>query len=141
MPEISIRMSASSSTIRMSCAMDDRPRLGFDALRRRLLDPAGEHETDARAAARRILEPELAAVILHDLLDDRQAEAGALGAGRDVGLGQAIAPLDRQPLAVVVDLDDGRALGVAQADHDLSPRQPLVTGLLPPFDGVEGVLH
>src|SRR5260370_585879 len=123
MPEISIRISSSSSTIRMSCAMRDRPRLGLGALRHGLLDTSAEYQADARAAARRIVEPKLARVILHDLLDDRQSQTRALGARGDVRLGQAIAAIDRETLAVVVDLDDGRPVGLAQSNHDLPCRR------------------
>src|SRR5258708_9547796 len=96
MPEISIGMSVSSSTIRMSCAMDDRPRLGLGAFRHRFPDPSAEHQADARATAGPVLEAQLARVILHDLLDDRQTQPRTLAAGRHVGLGQAIATIHRQ---------------------------------------------
>src|SRR5258707_11087082 len=120
MPEISIRMSSSSSTIRMSCAMRDRPRLDLAALRRRFLHAAPEHQADPRAAARRVLETQLASVVLHDLLDDRQPQPRAFGPRRDVGLGQPLPSLRWQAAAIVVDLDDRRTVGLAQPDHDLT---------------------
>src|SRR5947209_20408024 len=104
-------MSASSSTIRMSCAMGNRTQLGGGIG----LDGAsggaaftGENKPHSRAPRLAILQHQLSQMIFHDLLDDGEAQAGALGAGCYVGLGQALAILPRQALAVV--LDDDRQL-------------------------------
>src|SRR5688572_20116309 len=125
MPAVRTRMSASSSTIRMSCAMAEGPRCGeaegavvvllWIVLRRRSDHtvfasggvPGGpESQSDACAAFRTILQEQAAAMVLHDLLDDGQAEAGALLAGGHIGLGEAVAVFRRQSAAVVLD-DDG----------------------------------
>ena len=55
---------------------------------------------------RRIAELDAAAVLLEDLADDREAEAGALLAGGDIGLEQPAAVFLRQADAVVDDVDD-----------------------------------
>ena len=57
-----------------------------------------------RAAAGAVLELDLAEMLLDDLLDDGEAEAGALGAGGHIGLGHP-RPLGRQADAGVGDLD------------------------------------
>ena len=57
-------------------------------------------------------------VILEDLDDDRQAEAGALGAGRDVGFDQLVAILVREALAVVADGDADDAVVDREGDRD-----------------------
>src|SRR5581483_11077832 len=101
-----MRMSASSSTIRMSCAMADRTQLrgGEDRTEaRRGVRIGGEHQPDAGAALFPISQHQLAVVIFHDLFHDSETQAGALRASRDVGLGQALAALLRQPFTIVLD--------------------------------------
>src|SRR5579872_956384 len=102
MPQISARMSVSSSTTRMSCAMGALPfdAFGFSGVGDACI-AAHEQQRHTRPAAAAILEMQFAAMVFHDLLDDRQAETGATGARRDVWLGQAIALLVRQADAVV----------------------------------------
>src|SRR5262245_60308958 len=112
------RMSASSSTIRMSegiyCSFTlERSGAAGDGGGRRLLLRGAvrgvRRQTDAderavRAARRRrgILEAQGAVVLLDALLHDGEAEAGALVAlGGDVGLGQPGAVLPRQAGTVV----------------------------------------
>src|SRR5262245_56992922 len=91
-------MSASSSTISTSCAMSGDPHsLLLDLAER----SARKDKCHFRSATVVVAEDEAPAMVLRDLLDDRQPEAGALGPRRHIGLGQALAPLDRQPLAVV----------------------------------------
>src|SRR5665213_3218270 len=85
MPLISARMSASSSTTRMSCAMRGfhsagfgigiRTGIGFGGVGARF--EALEAQGDARAAAAAILERQLPTMVLHDLLHDRQAQPGS----------------------------------------------------------------
>src|SRR5580658_1770965 len=106
MPHMSIRISASSSMTRMSCAMSRRllhhwtTRLhGRPGRHPRLA--AIEHQQDARAAAVAVLEQQLAAMVFHDLLDDGKPKAGALGARRHIGLDQPLASFVRQASAVV----------------------------------------
>ena len=67
----------------------------------------------AAVGARQAVEQfDRAVMILEDLDHDRQAEAGAFGAGRHIGLDQLVAILAREALAVVADRDARRALGV-----------------------------
>src|SRR3984957_20860012 len=105
-----MRMSASSSTIRMSCAMGDRTQI---RTRVRWIGARGaagcgdEDQRDAGPARLRIFEQQLALMVLHDLLDDGEAQAGAFGPRRDVRLAKPHAPALGQPLAVVLDGDDG----------------------------------
>ena len=77
------------------------------------------HERALRSLGRpgRIFERQRAAMLLDDLLDDGEAEAGALAAfGRDVRLEQLGAVLLRQARAVVDDLDLDQ-LAVAAQDR------------------------
>src|SRR6185312_5386240 len=123
MPHISMRISASSSTTRMSCAMCGGPccdggRSGVGLCDGARLD-AMEDEHDARAAAFAVLERKLAAVILHDLLDDGEAEPGTLGARRHVRLGEPLAPLARQAAAAILDDERGLPGRLGDAHGDL----------------------
>src|SRR5579872_1100148 len=102
MPHISVRMSASSSTTRMSFAMP----LGFylsDRLRRGFYLGRMEHKSYARTAAIAILEHQLAMMVFHDFLDDRKPQSRAFGMRRHIGLDQAVAALARQAAAVILD--------------------------------------
>src|SRR5687767_1263733 len=105
MPEISIRISASSSTIRMSCAIATLFLLSFfDGYGRRGDFNSGNNQADPGAdALRAVLKLEFTAMVLHDLLDDGEPQAGALGSRGDVGLGQPVPFFLRQALAVVGD--------------------------------------
>ena len=139
MPAISVQMSGSSSTMRMSGAM--RPSLTgsriivrrsgtADAISSRL----PEYQTDARAATLAVVQREIAAVIFHDLLDDRETQAGALAARRHVGLGQALAPLLRQAVAIVLDDDATRSSSLSRkSERDLARWQ------LPPVAAIRGL--
>src|SRR5579883_3492063 len=118
MPAMSVQMSRSSSTIRLSCAMtlqivrvacggslggcDLRPS------RRDFLRVAPEYQTDTRAATLPVIEHQFAAVILHDLLDDGEPQPRSLAAGRHVRLGKPVPALFRQSLAVVLHDDAHR---------------------------------
>src|SRR3990170_1364177 len=97
-------MSRSSSTIRMSSAIARSPCKcrsfgGLAALGERV---AGETQRDARSPAIGGGEGHVAAVLLDDLVDDREPEPGALVARRHIGLDDALAIL-RQAHAVVLD--------------------------------------
>src|SRR4051812_24757084 len=102
MPATISRISASSSTTRISAAMvvlpwslgsDRRERDGDDWL-------FGWHLTRESQAHERAAHPvghtaciekrDRSAVLLHDLSDDREAEAGPLLPRRDIGLEQAL---------------------------------------------------
>src|SRR6185312_16042487 len=121
MPHMSMRISASSSTTRISCAMSRGLFYGFfcRARRRNARIGAVEDERHACAAAFAILEDQFPAMVFHDLLDDGKAESRALGAGRNVRLGQAVAPLRRQSSAIILDDQRGllRRLADAKRDH------------------------
>src|SRR6184192_1303108 len=102
-----MRMSASSSTIRTSCAMADRAQFhglirSIETLRSANLR-RGKMETNAGALRVPILQSQLSMMIFHDLLDDGQTKACALCPRRNIGLGQLLAPMLRQPLPVVFD--------------------------------------
>ena len=68
-----------------------------------------------------IVKLQLSAMILDDLLDDREAKAVAFFAHRHVGLEDAVAILGRQALAVVDNVyDELRGAFIqSRADHDL----------------------
>src|SRR6185312_11891323 len=91
MPSISSRMSGSSSTMRMSCAMRHLLLLtghrSGGGLRR---GTGRQDEAGGRAwPLRPIVEHEAAPVVLHDLLDDSQSQSRPLRFVRDVWLGQS----------------------------------------------------
>src|SRR5690349_25176973 len=116
---ISILISASSSTIRMSCAMADRTQLRWRLAYDRTvygLRLAGKHEFHPSPASRAIRQDELSRVIFHDLFHDGEAQPGSLCSGRDIRLGQALAPVRRQALAVVFHRD--RHLRPGFDNHD-----------------------
>src|SRR5215470_11896438 len=100
MPLISIRMSASSSTMRISAAMRPRQcRLSQLGLRRLIRTRVPECHPHDRAAAGAIVQLQQRTVILDDLLHDGQPEAGAAGARRDIWLREPLAPLIGQATA------------------------------------------
>src|SRR5271165_5928068 len=109
-----MRISASSSTIRMSCAIADRTQFHglvdcVETLRSTNLR-GGETETDAGALRLPVFQHQLSLMIFHDLFDDGQTQAGAFCPGRNVRLGQLLAALLREALAVVLDNHDGLAV-------------------------------
>ncbi len=132
MPATSSRMSASSSTIRMSALivlfsvvlpfrwpfLSGSQTLDAAAGSRAGSRPPGfagggysrsrHPQPDERAPGRvRVVEKfDAAAVLLHDLADDGETEAGPAFAGRHVGLEQPVAVLGREALAVVSHADD-----------------------------------
>src|SRR5664279_626852 len=105
MPETSSRMSASSSTIRISLAMlnlRSNFRAGVQnafALLLRARD--GEMEAHQRAGTGRSVEQfDAAAMILENFRNDGKAEAGALRPRRHVGLQQPPPVFARKTLAI-----------------------------------------
>src|ERR1700732_2641556 len=126
MPHINMRISASSSTTRTSCAMDDGPCCcdGWRLGQRSGIAGLGtvEDQHDAGAAAVAVIEDQLAAVIFHDLLDDGETEPGALGARRHIGLGQALAPFGRQAAAIVLDDERDLPVRIVEPHGDLAWR-------------------
>src|ERR1700681_32391 len=135
MPAISVQMSRSSSTIRISwpMALQTVRNVICGSLcgcrmwssRRDFLRVTPEYQTDARTATLAVVQSEIAAMIFHDLLDDRETEAGAFAARRHVRLGEALAPLFRQAFAVVLDDNAHGGILVAQRKRDLPRRQHL----------------
>ena len=61
-------------------------------------------------------------MIFHDLLDDSEAQPGALGPRRHIGLGQPLAAIMRQALAVILDNDQHLPVPLADRDANLSGR-------------------
>src|SRR3978361_2341030 len=99
MPRTGSRMSASSSTIRMSVAMLPSRFFCLDRgiIRLRGITADGDEKANAGAASRRCIEQfETAAVIFQNFRDDRQTEAGPFGACRHIRLEQALPALLRQ---------------------------------------------
>src|ERR1700730_10900180 len=151
MPAISVQMSRSSSTMRMSWAMTlQTVRDGLSgslcgcrmrSSRRDFLRVTPEYQTDARTATLAVIKPAITAVIFHDLLDDREAEAGALAAGRHVRLGEPLAPLLRQAFAVVLDDNAHGGIVVAQGERDFSRWQRLAWQSFPALDRLGRVLE
>src|SRR5215813_11042432 len=86
---------------------------------------ASEYQTDARAATLAVVERERPAVVFHDLLDDREPQTRAFAARGHVGLGEPLAVLGWQALAIVLDENAHVGPVVAQAEHDLALRQAL----------------
>src|SRR5882672_3869595 len=102
--------------------------------RRDFLRVTPEYQTDARTATLAVIQCEIAAMIFHDLLDDREAEPGTLAARGHIRLGQPLAAFLGQALAVVVDDDAHRCVIVAQRQRDLARRQHLTRFRLPALD-------
>src|SRR5690606_15543581 len=123
MPATSSRMSSSSSTIRISDAMFNLFSL-FPARRaglRRWHHDADHGPPSAMEIRRRIVQFQMAAMVLDDLLDDRKAEPRALFPRRHIGLEQPLAVFTRQPLAVVDHVDRDRVACLRGADADRAP--------------------
>src|SRR6516162_5060216 len=106
-----MRMSTSSSTIRMSCAMTGRAQLPqlFGVVRTiRYAGFGREYQLYPCPVRFPVFQYELSLVIFHDLLDYGETQTGPLCARRDIRLGQSLAALLRQAVAIV--LDDHRGL-------------------------------
>src|SRR5689334_20478850 len=92
MPAINRRISASSSTIRMSCAIDlADPRSGHGPDVGCCRSADSEDELHRGTAAGTVAKNQIAPVVFHDFLDDGETKPGALGAGRNIGLRQSVA--------------------------------------------------
>src|SRR4029453_15380642 len=70
----------------------------------------GEADAEGRAARRRGVDRDGAAVLVDDALDDREAEAAAVGLGRVAGHEEARLLLGVEPRAVVGDNELERAV-------------------------------
>src|SRR4029079_14774752 len=149
LPEINPRMSASSSTTRISDAMNhslllplalrDRGvrrgfvRIAFVACLLRVPD----RQVDAYGCAphlavplRRVGEVQSAAMLLSDALHDGEPKAGAFGARGHIGLDQPLPVFGRQAAAIV---DDGN-LDSVTLDADLGSDLALVLAILIGFE-------
>src|SRR5437763_15390714 len=118
-------MSASSSTIRMSCAMGNRTQFRGPVGRiwtERGTGIAGEYQPHPCAATLAIFQHQLSQVIFHDLFDDSEAQPRALGSRRHIGLGEPLAALLRQAFTVILDDDQDLAVAVGHRDPNLSWR-------------------
>ena len=128
MPATSSRMSASSSTTRTSAAMHLVLQLSRSRPRPRRVDraPMAGRRRMARAPGRSrgVGQLQLAAMVFQDAFDDRQAQAGALLAGRHIGLGQPVAVLGRQADAIVLDLEGDAVVVGDQPRADAARRAP-----------------
>ena len=84
-------------------------------------------------------------MFFHDFLDDGEAEAGALLAGRNVGFGQTVLLVGRQAEAVVLDPNHGPGplIDVFPQQYQGNPavRLLLAFGRPPAFDGFGRVLE
>src|SRR5690349_4154139 len=124
MPAIRSRISSSSSTIRTSdaicnpCLFIPRPFFLYFFLSRR------EAQNDFRApyVLVRVLQRDVAAMVFHDLANDRQTQTRALGARRDIRLGQPVALFVRQANAVVRNFETHHAVVACQRNDDASRR-------------------
>src|SRR5271156_4582509 len=127
-----MRMSASSSTIRISCAMADRAQFHglircIEALRSANFR-GGEMEIDAGALPLSVLQDQLSVMIFHDLLDDGQTQARTLYPRGDIRLGQLLAPMLRQASPIVFDNHGGLAILLRDRHPDASCRARLILG-------------
>src|SRR5579863_7603196 len=99
-------MSASSSTIKMSCAIDlAQPRSRGDARTHARHGLRREDQLHRGAAAGAVVQYQIAGMVLHDFLDDREAETRPLRARGDIGLGQAMALALGQAASIALDHD------------------------------------
>src|SRR5215217_4750891 len=151
MPAISVQMSRSSSTMRISWPMTLQTVRDLTSgslcgrcvrtYRRDFLRVTPEYQTDTCAATLAVIQGEIAAMIFHDLLDDGEAQARTFAARGHIGLGEPLAAFLGQALAVVVDDDAHRCVIVAQRQRDLARRQGLAGDGLPALDRLGRVLQ
>src|SRR3546814_9998766 len=102
-------MSCSSSTTRISSAMCSTVHCSVFRMNAAPSAQAGErlgveNEPDERAPLPSVLELDRPEMLLDDLLDDREPQAGALCPRRHIGLGQS-SPVGRSADACIADLD------------------------------------
>src|SRR5580704_16143250 len=106
MPEIRSRISPSSSTTRISDAINDPFLLIFTSFLPLGLLREGECEGDFRPLPiLGIAQGYLAAMVFHDLAHDRQAKTRALSAGGDIRFGEPVPVFGRQAHAIVGDAE------------------------------------
>src|SRR5579871_5254104 len=134
MPAMRSRISSSSSTIRISDAICNPCLLIPGSFFLHTLLPRWKCQYDLRSrlvlamlavamlAVASILQDDLSAMVFHDLADDRQAEARALGPRRNVRLGQSVSMFVRQADTVVGDAEDHSVLAALQRNSDTTGR-------------------
>src|SRR5689334_4121565 len=103
-PSISILMSGSSSTIRMSYAI-------------RHLRRQDQYSDSARTVVS-VIERQTSPVVFHDLLDNRQSQSGALGLMCYIGFSQPCTIFLRQPDSVISHDDANIVIGLLDSDGD-----------------------
>src|SRR5215470_16693438 len=103
MPEMRSRISASSSMMRMSCAILGGSCAVFCSGLSRFLATFWKNETNdrARPRSRRVVQLNQPAMVLDDARNDGEAEARALGARRHVRFDEAMSILLREAQPVV----------------------------------------
>src|SRR5690242_9178920 len=150
MPAISVQISRSSSTIKISWPMALQTVRGFHGLlcgcrmrrsRRDFPRVPSEYQTDARPATLAVVQEKLAAVVFHDLLDDGETEPCPFAASRHIGLGQAIASCLGEALAIVLDHDANGRPVIFERQRNLSRRQRLLATRLASLDRLGRVLQ
>src|SRR5579859_3755189 len=135
-----MRMSASSSTTRMSCAMENLLSLdghGRRALRLFARTSRWENQCHAGPPAFPVFQNQLSPVLLHDLLHDGETEPRALGTRGHVRLRQALASFLGQAAAVVLDRERHLPLAL----HEPHPDVPRLGLAIPALDRLDGVLE
>src|SRR4051794_29352737 len=80
-------------------------------------------------------------MVLHDLFYDRKAKAGAFAARGHIGLGQPLATLHREALAVVLDDDSHTRPFVLQRQRNLARRQCLAGSRVATLVRLAGILQ
>src|SRR4249920_1550214 len=103
-------MPTSSSTIRISRACTIRV-LESGGSRGAGRGHRGKNQRDARTARRGVLDRDAAAMLVDDLLDDREAETGALGFRRHVRLERVLDHVVLEAGAVVGERQQRLAAG------------------------------
>src|SRR5690606_36701936 len=139
MPATSSRISASSSTTRISAAMSNHLssyvlfvifRIGASlagrfrahaslAGRRLREDHAYRRAAASVEICRRVMQCQMSAMILDDRADNRETKAGALLARRHIGFEQLLAVVAWQARAIVDDIDNQMPFRLIRADNDM----------------------
>src|ERR1700741_580924 len=143
-PAISSRISASSSTTRISDATNDAFLLMLHPLLLLRLMQRENHMNDRARCMHvgfiaRVFQNQFTAMVLKDLTYNGETQPRTLGAGRDIGLGQAMTLLAGQPYAVVAYRNDDARRILLYLDRD-TPRRVVARGK-PRADGLPGILQ
>ena len=98
-----------------------------------------KRNSDVRSATRPVEKGDFAHMFLDDLLDDREAQAGAADAGRHVRLGQPLALLGKAD-AGIGHVDDDLVAGFPYLDFHLVAFKARFSTISPCFNCFNGVL-